>query len=86
MFFFSILESFNVIFKIKYCPLKIVLKHYLYIKFTIFHFQNFSLPVSIFIASTFTSTSLSSTPYAPMFCMGAAPTVPGIRAKFSIPQ
>ena len=26
-----------------------------------------------------------STPYAPIFCIGAAPTDPGIKDKFSIP-
>ena len=35
--------------------------------------------------SSLTNTSLNSTPYAPIFCTGAAPTVPGIKDKFSSP-
>src|SRR5690606_38053381 len=34
---------------------------------------------------TETNVSLSSVPYAPMFCTGLAPTVPGMRDKFSRP-
>jgi len=33
----------------------------------------------------FSITSLISFPYAPIFCIGALPTFPGIETKFSIP-
>src|SRR3990167_6461458 len=37
-------------------------------------------------ASTHTRVSLTSLPYAPMFCTGAAPTGPGVPDKLSIPH
>ena len=37
-------------------------------------------------ASQLMKLSLSSTPYAPIFCMGDAPTSPGISDRFSTPE
>ena len=37
------------------------------------------------MASNQAKRSFTSTPYAPMFCIGEAPTEPGMRAKFSNP-
>ena len=37
------------------------------------------------MASSSWNRSSSSTPYAPMFCMGPAPVLPGIRDRFSSP-
>ena len=37
------------------------------------------------MASNQANRSFTSTPYAPMFCMGEAPTEPGINARFSNP-
>ena len=42
-------------------------------------------PSSMRTASNQAKWSLTSTPYAPMFCMGLAPTLPGMRDKFSKP-
>ena len=36
--------------------------------------------------STWSIVSLASEPYAPIFCTGAAPTLPGMSERFSIPH
>ncbi len=43
-------------------------------------------PDSKWYASNFSKTSFISTPYAPIFCIGLAPTLPGIKDKFSTPH
>src|SRR5690554_463081 len=45
-----------------------------------------NLPVFRSNALTFTITFLHSCPYAPTFCTGEAPTVPGIKERFSSPH
>ena len=45
----------------------------------------FSFESSKNIPLTFSINDLTSTPYAPIFWIGAAPTDPGISDKFSIP-
>ncbi|MNX71679.1 hypothetical protein D3C86_1030040 [compost metagenome] len=49
-------------------------------------FVNFLISkVSMFIASQKTKVSLISVPYAPIFCIGVVPTLPGISDMFSNP-
>jgi len=47
------------------------------------NFSSFELYINT--PSTFSIKDFTSTPYAPIFCIGAAPTDPGISDKFSIP-